>query len=42
MRCRGFDGTFHALAEYRTTAADIISCAALVAAAVALVMWDRA
>ncbi|MDY3561107.1 cobalt ECF transporter T component CbiQ [Gemmata sp. JC673] len=42
MRCRGFDGTFHTLLGFRTTASDIISFAALVAAAVALVLWDRA
>jgi cobalt/nickel transport system permease protein len=41
MRCRGFDGTFHTLAAFRTGAADIISCAALVAAVIALVVWDR-
>ena len=28
MRCRGFDGTFHTTAAFRTTAADIISFAA--------------
>jgi cobalt/nickel transport system permease protein len=41
MRCRGFDGTFHTLATFRTTGADIISFVLLVAAAVALVLWDR-
>jgi cobalt/nickel transport system permease protein len=41
MRCRGFDGTFHTLAAFRTGAADIISCVALVAVVVALVVWDR-
>lgn len=41
MRCRGFDGTFHTLTTFRTTAADIISFAALAAATVALVLWDR-
>ena len=40
MRCRGFDGTFHTLLGFRTTGSDIISFAALVAAAVALVLWD--
>jgi cobalt/nickel transport system permease protein len=41
MRCRGFDGTFHSLASFRTTSADIISFALLAAATVALVLWDR-
>ena len=41
MRCRGFDGTFHTLAAFRTTFADIISFVALVAAVAALVLWDR-
>lgn len=42
MRCRGFDGTFHTLLAFRTTRGDIMSFAALVAVAVALVIWDRA
>jgi cobalt/nickel transport system permease protein len=41
MRCRGFDGTFHTTAAFRTTPADIISFAAVVAAAAGLVLWDR-
>jgi cobalt/nickel transport system permease protein len=41
MRTRGFDGTFHTLAAFRTRFADIISFVALVAAAAALVLWDR-
>lgn len=41
MRCRGFDGAFHTLSAFRTTAADIMGCAALVAAVAALVLWDR-
>ena len=41
MRCRGFDGTFHTLAAFRTAFADIISFVALVAAVAALVLWDR-
>ncbi len=41
MRTRGFDGTFHTLATFRTTPADIISFAALGAAIAALVLWDR-
>ncbi len=41
MRCRGFDGTFHCLATFRTTAADIISFVAGVTAIAALIVWDR-
>jgi cobalt/nickel transport system permease protein len=41
MRCRGFDGRFHTTIGFRTAAADIISFAAVVAAVVALVIWDR-
>jgi cobalt/nickel transport system permease protein len=41
MRCRGFDGTFHSALTFRTTASDIISFAALLAAIVGLVLWDR-
>jgi cobalt/nickel transport system permease protein len=41
MRCRGFDGRFHTLAEFRTTAADVCGFLSLVAATIALVIWDR-
>jgi len=41
MRCRGFDGTFHTTAAFRTTLADALAFAALVAATIALVLWDR-
>lgn len=41
MRCRGFDGRFHTLTAFRTTAADIISFVLLLAATAALVFWDR-
>jgi cobalt/nickel transport system permease protein len=41
MRCRGFDGTFHSLAAFRSAPSDIMSFALLVAATVALVLWDR-
>lgn len=41
MRCRGFDGTFHSTAAFRTTAADIIAFVALVAVTIALILWDR-
>jgi cobalt/nickel transport system permease protein len=42
MRCRGFDGTFHTLASFRTTLADVLAFLALLAATIALVAWDRA
>lgn len=41
MRTRGFDGTFHTLSTFRTTAADILGFLALAATAAALVTWDR-
>jgi cobalt/nickel transport system permease protein len=41
MRCRGFDGTFHTLAAFRTTLADVLAFLALLAATIALVAWDR-
>lgn len=41
MRCRGFDGTFHSTTAFRTTAADIISFAAVAAVVAALLAWDR-
>ena len=41
MRCRGFDGRFHTLAGFRTTAADVVSCLLVVAATAALIAWDR-
>jgi cobalt/nickel transport system permease protein len=41
MRCRGFDGPFHTTTTFRTTASDIISFVALVAAVAALILWDR-
>ncbi|HEX5269661.1 MAG TPA: cobalt ECF transporter T component CbiQ [Gemmataceae bacterium] len=40
MRCRGFGGQFHSLTRFRTTAADVIAAALLVAGAAALVAWD--
>jgi len=42
MRCRGFTGTFHTLATFRTTFADVLGFGMLVAATIALVLWDRA
>jgi cobalt/nickel transport system permease protein len=41
MRCRGFDGTFHTLAAFRTTVADVLAFLMLLAATIALVAWDR-
>ncbi len=40
MRCRGFDGRYHTLAEFRTATADVIAFAALLFAAAALVAGD--
>jgi cobalt/nickel transport system permease protein len=41
MRCRGFDGRFHTLTAFRTTAADVAGFVGLVGAAAGLVVWDR-
>jgi cobalt/nickel transport system permease protein len=41
MRCRGFDGRFHTLTEFRTTTADVLGFLALLAATIVLVIWDR-
>ena len=41
MRCRGFDGTFHTTAAFRTTRLDVLAFAALVCATMALLLWDR-
>ena len=41
MRCRGFDGTFHTLTAFRTTAADGLGFALAAAVAVGLVAADR-
>jgi cobalt/nickel transport system permease protein len=40
MRCRGFDGEFRSLAEFRTSAADAGTFVLIVAGAAALVVWD--
>ena len=40
MRCRGFDGRFRSLADFRTTAKDVVFFLVLEAAAVGLVAWD--
>lgn len=40
MRCRGFDGKFHCLHRFRTTAADVFAFLLLTGIAAALVCWD--
>jgi cobalt/nickel transport system permease protein len=42
MRCRGFAGRFHSLAEFRTTAADVAAFALVVGCAGGLLAWDLA
>jgi cobalt/nickel transport system permease protein len=41
LRCRGFDGRFRTLTEFRTRPADVVACALIGGAAVALLLWDR-
>jgi cobalt/nickel transport system permease protein len=41
MRTRGFDGRFHTLTAFRTTAWDVLGFVLLLAAFVCLVLWDR-
>jgi cobalt/nickel transport system permease protein len=41
MRCRGFDGRFHTLTAFRTTAADVLGFVLLVAGTITLILWDR-
>lgn len=41
MRARGFDGTYHTLTAFRTTAADVAGIVVMVAVFAALVLWDR-
>ncbi|MCI0460601.1 MAG: cobalt ECF transporter T component CbiQ [Gemmataceae bacterium] len=40
MRCRGFDGRFRSLAEFRTTGADVGIFAVILLGAVSLRIWD--
>jgi cobalt/nickel transport system permease protein len=40
MRCRGFDGRFRTLAEFRTSAADIVMFVLIAGFAGGLVAWD--
>lgn len=42
MRCRGFDGRFRSLAEFRTTPADVAFFTAVALAVAALAAWDVA
>ena len=41
MRCRGFDGRFHCLTDFRTRWADVLAFLVLAAAAVGLWLLDR-
>lgn len=41
MRCRGFDGRFRSLAEFRTRAPDVLTALAAVAFAVGLALLDH-
>ena len=41
MRCRGFDGRFHTLAAFRTSARDIVFCLLVVVGIAGLIAWDR-
>jgi cobalt/nickel transport system permease protein len=41
MRARGFDGTYHTLTAFRTTALDAVGFITMVAVFVGLVLWDR-
>lgn len=40
MRCRGFDGQFRSLTEFRTRLADVLFFLTVVAAAASLLAWD--
>jgi cobalt/nickel transport system permease protein len=40
MRCRGFDGEFRSLSDFRTRWPDVLAFAAIVGYAVGLVAWD--
>jgi cobalt/nickel transport system permease protein len=41
MRCRGFDGQFRSLVAFRTTAADVLAFAIVVAVSVGVLVLDR-
>jgi cobalt/nickel transport system permease protein len=40
MRCRGFDGRFRALVDFRTRARDVLAFALIVGTAAGLLAWD--
>jgi cobalt/nickel transport system permease protein len=40
MRCRGFDGRFRSLADFRTRGADVTFFASVVVVSIGLVVWD--
>jgi cobalt/nickel transport system permease protein len=40
LRCRGFDGRFRSLTEFRTRAGDVLAFTLAVAVAAGLVVWD--
>jgi cobalt/nickel transport system permease protein len=40
MRCRGFDGRFRSLVDFRTRAGDVLAFALIVSAAAGLLTWD--
>ena len=40
MRCRGFDGRFRTLTEFRTTPRDLLAFVLVTACAIGLVAWD--
>lgn len=42
MRCRGFDGQFRSLVEFRTRAADLLLFTLMTGGAIALLAWDVA
>jgi cobalt/nickel transport system permease protein len=42
MRCRGFDGCFRALGDFRTRLPDVLMFAGIMVFAVGLLVWDRA
>jgi cobalt/nickel transport system permease protein len=41
MRCRGFDGRFHSLAEFRTRPSDVVCFLLAILGSAALILWDR-
>jgi cobalt/nickel transport system permease protein len=40
MRCRGFDGEFRSLADFRTRWFDVLAFASIVGYAASLLAWD--